>query len=281
MQFGVDTCSESRGLWVIVQAVQTQQEELAQKLDATVLQVQEQMRVINAKIDRTQHQLAADRRQRGESEGIQALPNRGPSVSTVGTPCSQEDVHRLPFECEAWQQKQQDQQVDPLKYDNVINDIADKVCEMFAGPLSALTESVRRAESDMENLRSALFPLLANRTDVQQNQDRLRHGSDELQVAMGKLDKMVYQMKTEESHSKQSPTNDSLRSVGSGLRSPPLSRPMELNLQEASPPLDSEDRRICNSIASKNDGEERKSIASTCGIMQETPELWKRIYARS
>merc|ERR1712232_439707 len=101
---------------------------------------------------RMQCELAVDRKQREESKRSEGLQSGGPSVSTVRTACADGDVCRLPSEGKVSQQKQQRQQVLSLKKD--ITDIADEVCDMFAGPLNALTDSVRRAESDMGNLQT-------------------------------------------------------------------------------------------------------------------------------
>jgi hypothetical protein len=268
MQLGVDAGADYNGLWAVVHSVQTRQEEVAQTLGAVILQLQDQVRVMKSEIARMQLAQAAN-------------------GSTARTARTHENSHHVPSEGEVLQQKQSKQQVHPLKQD--IIDIASDVCDMFAGPLNALTESVQRAESDMENLRSALL-------DVHENQEKYNHGADEIQAAIRKLDKMVFQvldvMKCEESHSSQIAAVSARRSepksendplLGSLCGTPlvpRLSHPV-FNAQKTFPAMVFESPRTCGLSAGGNCGEEKRSKTNIIPGTNETPELWKRIYARS
>jgi hypothetical protein len=274
-------------LWAAVQGVQTQQEEFDQKLDTVVLQLQDQMRVMKSEIMRTQLEMLAGRKQGEEAEGSQALSAPGPHVSRVPTACIQEDVHWLSGEVGVLQQDQQKQEIVSLKQH--VTDIATEVCELFAQPLDALTESVRRAESDMQKLRCAVL-------DVQKSQQMHNHGADEMWVAMGKLDKLLCQsldaMKTEVNHAKlpvatdgvrsQTKNENNVRGCFSGTPSgPQLSSRIKQKVQEVSPTSVSESRQTSWPAAIGKLGEERRAPTSTCADAKDTPEPWKQIYPRS
>merc|ERR1712007_385058 len=133
--------------------------------------------------------------------------------------------------------------------------------------------------------------------EVHENQEKYNHGTNEIQAAIGKLDKMVFQvldvMKCEESHSTQfaaasarrsepKSENGPLRGSFCGTPSVPrLSLPMNLNMEKTSPRIVFESPRTCGLSAGGNCGEEKILKTNTLPGTKETPELWKRIYARN